>query len=194
MQTIQTTNNLSSRAIGSMIFTGFGALWFVLGLYVRQQLSAANVAWVAGGMLALAALCTHVLRLAEPSPVSPDDAGRNRAFHTVNAAQWVAVFIVLAILRRLHLDAYGVAAIAAIVGLHLFPLARLFRNTLHYATGTALVAWAACVSWLAPVDTMQGITALGAGTILWLAAAVTMTIALYALRGSAQFADRPRVA
>lgn len=194
MQTIRTANHWSSRAIGAMIFTGFGALWFLLGLYVHQQLTAAGVAWIAGAVLALAAVCTHVLRRAEPAPASANDAKRSRTFHVINAAQWIAIFIVLTILRRLHLDAYSLGAIAAIVGLHLFPLARLFRNALHYATGTALIAWAACVSLLAPVDTMQGITALGAGTILWLSAAVTMAMALYALRGAARFEEQPRIA
>ena len=198
MQTIRTTSNLSGRAIGAMIFTGFGALWFLLSLYVRQQLNAANLAanlaWIAGAVLMLAAAATHVLRRAEPALAGPNDARRSRAFHTINAAQWIAIFIALTILRRLHLDVYGVGAIAAIVGLHLFPLARLFRNPLHYATGTALVAWAACVSRLAPADTMQGITALGTGAILWLSAAVTLAMALHTLRTSTRYAHHPRTA
>jgi hypothetical protein len=85
---------------------------------------------------------------------------------------------------RLHIDAYVMSAITAIVGLHMFPLARLFRYPLHYATGTVLVAWAGASVLVLPVEEMQGLTALGTGIILWLSAAVTLTIAIRMSRQS----------
>jgi hypothetical protein len=40
MKAIQTANQLSGRAIGALFFAGFGALWLLLALYVREQLHA----------------------------------------------------------------------------------------------------------------------------------------------------------
>jgi hypothetical protein len=112
----------------------------------------------------------------------PDDPGRGRAFGWINAIQWTAVFIVAFSFAKLHIDAYVISAITAIIGLHMFPLARLFRYPLHYATGAVLVAWAAASAILAPVEQMQGTAALGTGIILWLSAAVTLAVAVHAAR------------
>jgi hypothetical protein len=75
-----------------------------------------------------------------------------------------------------------ISAITAIVGLHMFPLARVFRYPLHYVTGSALVGWAAASALLFPKDEMQGSTALGTGLILWLSALVTLALAMRAVR------------
>jgi hypothetical protein len=91
-------------------------------------------------------------------------------------------FILATILGRLHLDVYIVPAIASIVGLHLFPLAKLFRYRMHYVTGTAMVLWSAGAMIVVPVDHVQGMTALGAGVILLSSAAVTLALALETAR------------
>ena len=80
------------------------------------------------------------------------------------------------------MDAYTTSAITTIVGLHLFPLARLFRYPLHYLTGGLLVVWAAASAALVPMAEMQGTTSLGTGVILWLSAAATLGLALQASR------------
>jgi hypothetical protein len=40
-----------------------------------------------------------------------------------------------------HLPEFMVRAIATIVGLHLFPRARVFHYPIHYVTGMLLVLW-----------------------------------------------------
>jgi hypothetical protein len=115
----------------------------------------------------------------------PEDPAIGRAFGWINAIQWIAVGAVAFTFAKLHIDAYVMSAITAIVGLHLFPFARLFRNRLHYGTGALLVAWALASALLVPIDHMQGIAALGTGAILWLSAAVTLIIALQSARQSA---------
>ena len=49
-------------------------------------------------------------------------------------------------------------------------------------TGAAMVAWAAGTALLAPFEQMQRYAAMGAGVILWLSAAVTLSISLIAVR------------
>jgi hypothetical protein len=184
MRSSQQTNRLRGRAIGALFFIGFGALWLVLGLFVRSQLDAAGLCWILGFALALAAAAVHVMRRAGRARRTPESARRDRVFYGINAIQWIAVFLAMNLLHRLQLDVYGLSVIAAIVGLHLFPLARLFRYPLHYATGALMVAWSVIAACKLPLDALQGITALGAGVLLWLSAGVTLALCAFTLRRS----------
>jgi hypothetical protein len=179
-----TANELTGRAIGSLFFAGFGALWLALALYAREQFGVATLCGVLAVTAVLVSAALRLMRQAKQSPRIPDDPRVGRAFAWINAIQWTAGGIVAFSFARLHMDAYMPSAITAIVGLHLFPLARLFRYAPHYATGAALVAWAAATASFAPVDHMQGITALGTGVILWASAAFTLFMALRAAGGS----------
>jgi hypothetical protein len=183
---IQTANHLSGRAIGSIFFAGFGTGWLFMALAAKQWISFATIFGVMLGMSILFLTAFYLLRQAKRWPRVPDDPAIGRAFGWINAIQWIAVGAVAFTFARLHIDAYATSAITAIVGLHLFPLARLFRNRLHYVTGAVLVAWAWASALLVPIGHMQGIAALGTGVILWLSAAVTLAIALQSAR---QFAD-----
>jgi hypothetical protein len=180
MKDSQTANQLSGRAIGAMFFAGFGAIWLALSLYALERLDAATVGALLLGLVVLVAAALYLLREAKRWPRVPDDPAIGRAFGWVNAIQWVAVAAVAFGFARLHIDAYVLSAITAIVGLHMFPLARLFRYTPHYVTGAMLVAWSVASIFMAPVDHLQGVTALGTGTILWLSAAVSVALGLQA--------------
>jgi hypothetical protein len=180
----QTANQLSGRAVGALFFSGFGAIWVGLALYAMEWLSVATVSGLLLGLAALILAALLLFRAAKRFPRVPEDPAVGRAFAWINAIQWIAVILVVVACARLHFDAYVMCAIAAIVGLHLFPLARLFRNALNYATGAALVAWAAGSALLVPIEHLQGISALGTGIILWLSAAVTLTLALREARQS----------
>lgn len=186
MNTIVTANQLSGRATGAIFFAGFGALWIALALYALERLNAATITGLLLGLAVLVLAALFLLRAAKRWPRVPGDPTMGRAFAWINAIQWISVAVVAITLAKLHLDAYVISAIAAIVGLHLFPLARLFRYPLHYATGALLVAWALASAVLVPAEEMQGAAALGTGAILWLSAAATLTIALRAAR---RFAD-----
>lgn len=182
MKNAPTANQLSGRAIGSIFFTVFGALWIVLALYVKQILNFATISWVALDFAVLMATAIWLFRQARRFPKTPEDPARSRAFNRINIVQWVAIAAVAFTFARLHIDAYVMCAITAIVGLHMFPLARLFRYPLHYVTGTALVGWAAASAALVPAEHLQGTSALGTGILLWLSAFVTLTIAATAAR------------
>jgi hypothetical protein len=182
---IQTANQLSGRAIGALFFSGFGALWIALALYALERLNATTVSGLMLGLAVLLLAALNLLRAARRWPRVPDDPAISRTFNRVNAAQWIAVFLAASALHWLRLDAYVINAIAAIVGLHMFPLARLFRYWPHHLAGAVLVAWAAACVFLVPVEHMQGVTALGTGVILWLSAALTLLLASLAARSSA---------
>jgi hypothetical protein len=165
-----------------LILAGFGAIWLILSFYAKEMANAATVFYLASGVLVLLAGSAKLMRIAKRYPRSQRKPGDSRAFGWINALQWIAVFIVVQILNRLHLDAYTISAIAGIVGLHFFPLATLFKNRLHYVTGSAMVAWAAVTALFVPPQQMQGDAAMGAGVILWASAAITLATSLLAAR------------
>jgi hypothetical protein len=185
MPTAPTANQLSGRAIGSIFFSGFGALWLLLSLYVKEILSVNFAACVGCGLAVLLLSAFWLLRQARRYPRTIDDPARSRAFHRINGIQWAAVIVVSVGFARLHIDAYVLSAITAIVGVHLFPLAKLFRYPMHNVTGAALVAWASASVLLVPREHLQGATALGTGILLWLSAATTLALAVAAMRRSA---------
>jgi hypothetical protein len=195
MTKIQTANQLYGRAIGSMILAGFGGIWLGLSFYAKEMLNAATAFYLAAGVLVLLAGSAKLMRIANRYPRSQQKPEDSRAFGWINALQWIAIFIAVKILTTMHLDTYAVSAAAGIVGLHFFPLARLFKNRMHYLTGGAMVAWAAGTAVFAPLEQMQGDAAMGAGVILWACAAITMTTSLLAaLRSSSSTGVRPETA
>jgi hypothetical protein len=182
MRNFPNANQLSGRAIGSMFFACFGTGWIFLALTAKQMINAATAIETVGGMITLLAAAAYLLRQAKRWPRVANDPGMGRAFAWVNAIQWIAIAATVVTLGRLHLDAYIPSAITAIVGLHMFPLARIFRYPLHYATGTVLVAWAGASALFVPVEQLQGNAALGTGMILWASAVVTLVLAMQAAR------------
>lgn len=192
MLNIENANQLRGRAIGSMILAGFGGIWLGLAFYAKEMLNASTILYIVAGLLMLLAGSAKLMRAAGRWPREPRNSSHNRAFGWINALQWIAIFIVVQILTRLHLDAYTVSAIAGIVGLHFFPLAKLFKNLMHYVTGSALVLWASGTAFLAPLEQMQGDAALGAGVILWASAAITLTMSLTAVRRPSRISEGVR--
>jgi hypothetical protein len=183
---IQTANQLRGRASGVIVVAVFGALWLLLALYAMQMLSAATVAGVVLGLAALVVAAMFLFREAKRWPRVPDDPAVGRAFGWINAAQWIAVAAVAFTLSKLRLDVYIPSAITAIVGLHMFPLGRIFRYPAHYRAGAILLAWAVASVVFVPVDDLQSIAALGTGMILWLSAVVTLALAFRAARRSTE--------
>lgn len=191
MKPTPTQNQLAGRATGSLFFAAFGALWLTLSLFARQIVHVETVASVLLGLSLLLAACATLFRESKRWPRLPEDPNVDRVFVWVNVIQWIAGGIVAFTLARLHLDAYIPSAITAIVGLHMLPLARLFRYPLHYATGGLLVAWAATSALFVPTAQLQGIAAFGTGILLWLSAAVTLVAAMRSARQPAPSAARP---
>ena len=181
---IQSANHLIGAATGVMVCAGFGALWLVLSLYVRHILAIGTAVWIAPGLVLLVPGALYLLRQAKHWPRVPDDPAIQRIFLWANVAEWIGLFVVYFTLCRLHLDDYIFSAATAVIGLHFFPLARIFRSTTHYVTGAALVVWAAASAAFFPVEHLPSNTGFGTGLLLWLCAAVLLVRAIRAARQS----------
>lgn len=166
----------AGRAIGSMLFAFFGALWLVwwclefVGV-APAVLAAIGVGAVAIFLLALRQLREHKWALAEVAN-SPETLRGRKIFNWVNGGQWVAVFIAATILVNTGHPEWIRAAIIFIVGAHFLPLAATFRYRWHYVTGGALIALALVYPFLTPAGPLNPVGLFGAGAILWFSALV----------------------
>jgi hypothetical protein len=174
-------NQLSGRALGAIIFAGFGALWLVLAAAARDVLSVDVAIVIASVFVALFLGGMWIMQQSKRFPKMPEDPATGRTFNRVNMIQWIVGGIVAVTLSRLHLDAYIPAAISAIVGIHFFPLAKLFHYPMHNVTGTAMVIWASVCVLAVPNEHLQSTSALGSGLILWMSCVVTITLAARAV-------------
>lgn len=94
-------------------------------------------------------------------------SGKNKKwFIIVNALQGIGIFLAINIMINLKLPHLIIPSVALVVGLHFFPLAKIFNRKLDYYIGawTTLIAVSACC--LIMTDTMPAplaiaLTALG---------------------------------
>jgi hypothetical protein len=78
-------------------------------------------------------------------------------------------------LAEVGLQTWILPMVILVIGLHFFPLARLFGYRLHYGTGAALVLLAATYPFVAADGPASASGPLAAGIILWLSAAVAIS-------------------
>jgi hypothetical protein len=166
------------RGIGVMFLAFFGTWWMVAGLNGLLGLKLALLAVVVG--LALFAAGWRQSRREQSQPDVGDaaqtgiDAQRGKVFRNVNIAQWSGIVCLLVVLNLTHRVEWIMPGIMTIVGLHFFPLAKLFHNNSHYLTGTALVALAATYPFITAQGPASATGPIGAALILWLSAATTL--------------------
>jgi len=185
MQNIQTANQLRGMASGVIFLAFFGGVWFFFALLERQIVSVSHAAGVALGLAALLLPALYLIRAAKHWPRVAGDPAASRRFNRVNAAQWAAGFALFFVFRWLHLDDYFMSGLTAIVGLHFFPLAKIYHNPAARGTGAILLAWALTSVVFVPVEHLPSMTGFGTGLILWHSAAVSLAVALHAARESA---------
>ena len=174
MQDYKYANQISGRAVGALFFAAFGAIWLLLAFYALERLTITTILGIASVLLGLVLAATHLMRQARHWPTAPEDPKLNRAFKLINALQYIAIAAVVIGFNALHLQPYLMCGIAFVVGLHMFPLAHIFKYTPHHFTGAALVLWAVVSAVVSPIEHMQGISALGTGILLWLSSTYTL--------------------
>ncbi len=165
------------RGIGVMVLALFGSWWMAAGLHAipGMKISVLTGAVLIGlGLFAAgwrqSRRATH-LSPARGVPDAATEARRSKVFRNVNIAQWSACILLVVILNILQRGEWIVPGIMLIVGVHFFPLAKLFRHDAHYMTGAALVAWAASYPFLAADGPVSAVGPIGAALILWISAA-----------------------
>jgi hypothetical protein len=178
MTTTETAEAISGRATGVLFFSGFGTLWLFTGLSAMHRLTRTNIALVVVLFALLLFAALSLLKRASKFPRSAQDVAHDaqisRTFRRVNTIQWIAIAAVLVLVNIFHQQALIVPAIAIIVGLHLFPLARLFRYPVHYVTGALLILWSVGTVIAFPREKIASTGALGTAAILLLSSVYTL--------------------
>jgi hypothetical protein len=138
---------VQGRGIGVMFLAFFGSWW--MAAIASRQTAHANSG-------------SHGCKHRGPS---------HQGISQVNIAQWSACGVLVVILNILQRGEWIVPGIMFIVGLHFFPLAKLFRYEAHYLTGSALVALASSYPFIATDGPASAVGPIGAALILWISAA-----------------------
>lgn len=178
-----TANELTGRAIGSIFFTLFGTIWIFLGLFAGQRLNGVLITVCCCIPAAMLYAAMTLFRSAQRFPLVAEDPAMKRGFNRVNLVQWIAIIAAVFVCNYVHHGEFIPSVITVIVGLHMFPLARIFRYPLHYVTGAALTLWGVASFFIQP-EGMQSTTALGSGIILWVSATLTLVMAYIAAQSA----------
>lgn len=178
MKNFQNAHQITGRAIGSFFFAVFGAIWLLLAFFALEHLNFATVFGIASITLGLIIAARALMCQAKYWPQVQENPRVKKLYLTVNVIQYFAIAAVVIAANTLHLVPYLMCGITLVVGLHMLPLARLFKYTPHYVTGAALVAWAITSAVSLPLERMQGYSALGTGMILWVSAVYTLFVSL----------------
>lgn len=163
MTTTDTTAGISraelrGRATGAGVMAFFGLGWMACGV-TDLPLTPGRVLFATAVAVSVtfAVLGARMGRGAAGAPVTGTEPTAERKkkvgvrFALVVVAEWVAIFAIARVLVATdHAEAIP-AFVAAVVGIHFFPLARLFGVRAYHATGAAMCASAAAAAVLAPL-------------------------------------------
>ena len=155
--------------VGVMFLAFFGTWWMLTGLNGILGIKLSLLLAVVVG----ASLFAAGWRQSQREARQPD-ARRAKVFRDVNMAQWGGIVGLLVVLNLVHHVEWIMPGIMAIVGLHFFPLAKLFHNQSHYLTGSALVLLAATYPLVAAQGPSSAVGPIVAALILWLSAATSL--------------------
>jgi hypothetical protein len=168
---------VQGRGIGVMFLAFFGSWWMAAGLNTIPGMKLSVLTGVVLIGLGLFAAGWRQLRRAKQQTSTREvidasiEAHRTKVFRNVNIAQWSACILLVVVLNILQRGEWIVPGIMLVVGLHFFPLAKLFRYQAHYVTGSALVALASSYPLLAADGPASAVGPIGAAMILWASAA-----------------------
>ncbi|MFJ9417876.1 hypothetical protein ACIRPT_27525 [Streptomyces sp. NPDC101227] len=160
--TVRTRAELRGRATGSGILAFFAVGWTGCGISALPSTVGLALLAVAGlTSVTVAALAIRNARRAATAPEGGESArgkATGRRFGLVVTAEWIGIFVAVRILGAFGYTELIPAAIALAVGVHFFPLARLFGVPAYHLTGTALCLIALATALLVP---LTGTDALG---------------------------------
>ncbi len=161
------------RSTGALVLNLFAALWAVLALH------ALNVPmWQQASPIALSALLI-IWAMSRPA-IAGTAEYRKRVRTTVlwsSAAEGVLIFLAINALRNMGRDDLVVAAVAAIVGLHFYPMAIGMRLPFYALTGTAMMVLAGAAAYFLPAGAERdAVIGGGCALVLWMSSIALMQV------------------
>jgi hypothetical protein len=163
-------------AFGVLMMTLFGTAWLAWGLHNTHADSPWLIPALVLPAIALLVPCFGMFQAGrraakQAAPLTTEQervqSRMGIMFGIIFGAEGLLIFLAVNVLVNLHLDPYIINAVAAIVGLHFLPLARLYRVPLYYWVGGVMVA-DALLSLALPSPTREIAVGFSMGAILWL--------------------------
>lgn len=166
----------SLRRRGTVVLSVFALVWAFAGASGLASSGAALAVEIIAVPVTAAALFLAYRKGAAPSPRLVDlPANWARAVGIVNVVELAAIFGVIAASNASGHPAFIPPAIALVVGLHFFPLARLYDQWQYKGTAVALCA----AALLGLVLIAAGLSDGGVRAVVGLASAVTLWASAY---------------
>jgi hypothetical protein len=170
------SRTMTGMALGVSMMTLFGSAWLAWGFSSLGTDSPWLIAAVTLGVIALLVPSFNIFQIGRKTgknaaPLTPEEkrlqGQMGWMFGIIFGAEGLLIFLAVSALSHFHLQTYISTAIAAIVGLHFLPLARLYRFPLYYAVGGVMVVEALIFLTL-PSPMREIAVELSMGATLWL--------------------------
>ncbi|GIP26319.1 hypothetical protein J23TS9_14490 [Paenibacillus sp. J23TS9] len=170
-------------ANGVMFMTFFGALWASIGIIGSHGL---GEPW----LLVLSGIVTLILLIGAISlfgkarnmkhAATPDEREQrrniNRKFGLNVGLEGLAIFIASVICNMINYFEIFFPIMAIIVGIHFFPLARLFRENFYYGTGITLCILGVITFFLPMNATVNNVSLIATSTFIGFSSALTLWV------------------
>ena len=140
-------NIVADKIAGLSMMIVFTAMWTIMGEVALSQLDYHIGGIGFGGAVVFLAYQYFQLRHASkslPKSVEVGEKKEDKRFLIIFGIEGVAIFIVKNVLYNTNHDEYFIASLALIVGLHFFPLAKVFGRKFDYYIGS----WTTFISLL----------------------------------------------
>jgi hypothetical protein len=171
---------MRGRAVGAIVCAGFGA--YALYWWAEAMIRGERRPWF-GAIAAVTAILVvwaiaNLVALRHAPRVVLDK--RQVRFYRIGyglivAIEGAAILVGGPILGHFHRpDLYG-QWVGAVVGLHFFPLGKLFKVPLYYGTGAAISLASFGSLLISPGDLSSAITSGGTGLALWITTVIVLS-------------------
>jgi len=187
---------MRGRAVGAIVCAGFGAYalywWTEAAIQGERRLWFGTIA-VVTAILIVWAIANLVTLSHEPKVVLDKRLVRfyRIGYALIVATEGAAISVGGPILGHLHRPELLGQWIGAVVGIHFFPLGKLFKMPLYYLTGAAISLAALGSLLISRGSLSSAICAGGTGIALWITAVVILTRNLESLSAKTAVAVGP---
>ncbi|MFC9708977.1 hypothetical protein ACFTRD_12520 [Paenibacillus sp. NPDC056933] len=170
-------------ANGVMFMTFFGALWASIGIIGSHGLgdpwslvlSGIVTLILLSGAISLFGKARNMNHAATPEEIE-QRRNINRKFGWVFGLEGLAIFIASVICNMINYFEVFFPVMAIIVGIHFFPLARLFRENFYYGTGITLCILGVITFFLPINATVNHVSLIATSTFIGFSSALTLWV------------------
>ncbi|MBF9132973.1 hypothetical protein I0C86_29030 [Plantactinospora sp. S1510] len=177
-----TRDDIRGRAVGIVVMAFFGLAWTSWGLSADLPTTVERVLTVASALATVLAIggAVHLFRRSAAVPPAGAAAGHyqaaRRRFGLIVTAEFVGIYVLARILAAVDHTELIPVVVCLGVGIHFFPLTRLFRVPLYDLTGAGLCLVTVGTAVLAPLTGHPALwtvlPGLGAALVLYATAVV----------------------